>query len=127
MLSPLLAVRKCSYLALFLLSQNVLNNLSPPLSDSHLCRAANSFSNLVKTVFSVTPLIVTTTDNATVPAGHGITAWADAAAVEVSNPNLQLEPGTTNGTFARLFDLDTFAADGKPTSGVCIMSENRSQ
>ncbi|MDB5335317.1 MAG: hypothetical protein JWN70_936 [Planctomycetaceae bacterium] len=39
-------------------------------------------------------------------------SWTDGTVVNLSDPGLAFEPGTTSGTFSPVFDIDTFAGDG---------------
>lgn len=57
-------------------------------------------------------LWLSTTGDKTNPGLPGVNSISDGGALRFSDPNLNLEPGTTSGTFSHLFNLDDFAADG---------------
>jgi hypothetical protein len=54
---------------------------------------------------------LSTDANATSTTG-GLTSWNDSTIVRITDPNLSLGSGTTNGTASAVFDADNFAADG---------------
>ena len=57
-------------------------------------------------------LWLSTTGDKTNPGLPGVNSISDGEALRFGDPNLNLEPGTTSGTFSHLFNLDDFAADG---------------
>ncbi len=58
-------------------------------------------------------LWVSSVSNTTVPAAQGGISWTDGDVIRLGDPNLALvEPGVTNGSFSKVFNIDTFAADG---------------
>ena len=54
-------------------------------------------------------LWVSTATDVTSSGAPGLDAWTNGEALEVADPNFALEPATTNGTFASMFNLDNFA------------------
>ena len=54
-------------------------------------------------------LWVSTASDVTSSGAPGLDAWTNGEALEVADPNFALEPGTTDGTFASMFNLDGFA------------------
>jgi len=42
----------------------------------------------------------------------GITDWTSGTVIELGDPNFDLEPGTTNGTFSAAIDFDAMVSDG---------------
>ena len=57
-------------------------------------------------------LWLSTTGDKTNPGLPAVNSIYDGGALRFSDPNLDLEPGTTSGTFSHLFNLDEFATDG---------------
>lgn len=57
-------------------------------------------------------LWLSTTGDKTNPGLPGVNSISDGEALRFGDPNLDLEPGTTSGTFSHIFNLDAFAADG---------------
>jgi len=56
-------------------------------------------------------LIGTKSDVGSPSGAPGLDSWTAGEALQFSDPNLALEPGTTNGTFSSLINFDSFAAD----------------
>ena len=54
-------------------------------------------------------LWLSTATDVTASGAPGLDAWTNGEALEVADPNFALEPGTTNGTFTSMFNLDGFA------------------
>jgi hypothetical protein len=55
-------------------------------------------------------LWVTTAADVSSPSGApGLDSWTSGEVLQFGNPNLAFEPGTTDGTFSSVFNLDTFA------------------
>ena len=50
--------------------------------------------------------------SATTTAATGLITYDDGQIVRFADPNLALGSGATSGTFAKVFNIDTFAADG---------------
>ena len=68
------------------------------------------FDGLLAPAGASTPALwVSSANNATVPAAQGGISWTDGAVVGLGDPNLAAEPGTSNGTFASIFDIDALA------------------
>src|SRR5688500_1462229 len=76
------------------------------------CRRPLLLESCEERILCDASLLISTDGNASIPAGNGITSWSDSAVVEMADPNLQLEPGTSRGTFSTWGDLDAAAADG---------------
>ncbi len=57
-------------------------------------------------------LWLSTTGDKSNPGLPGVNSVSDGEALRFGDPNLNLEPGTTSGTFSHIFNLDAFAADG---------------
>ena len=53
----------------------------------------------------------TAADVASPSGAPGLDSWTSGEVLQFGNPNLAFEPGTTNGTFSSIFNLDTFAGD----------------
>ncbi|MFO0868130.1 MAG: DUF4347 domain-containing protein [Pirellulales bacterium] len=75
--------------------------------------ANGTASHLVLISITSSSLWMSTTGDASSNAGSGGVTWGKADIVDFDHPNLSLGTGTTTGTFSKVFNLDTFAADGQ--------------
>ena len=58
-------------------------------------------------------LWMTTEQDVGSPSGaNGLDSWTGGEVLDFTDPNLALEPGTTDGTFVSAFNLDDFVQDG---------------
>ena len=55
---------------------------------------------------------LSTEEDVTLSGVAGLDNWTAGELLSMGDPNLAFEPGTTNGTFASAFNLDTFTLDG---------------
>ena len=53
----------------------------------------------------------TAADVASPSGAPGLDSWTSGEVLQFGNPNLAFEPGTTDGTFSSVFNLDTFAGN----------------
>jgi len=54
----------------------------------------------------------------------GLTDWSSSELLGFGDPNISFEPGTTDGTFSSLFDLDSYASAAMSIDAVHVVSSN---
>ena len=54
----------------------------------------------------------------------GLTDWSSSELLGFGDPNIAFEPGTSDGTFSSLFDLDTYASAAVSIDSVHVVSSN---
>ncbi len=68
-----------------------------------------TYSGGTATVTNTAALWMSTTGNVGPSGAPGLNAWENGEVIELADPNLQFAPGTTNGTFSSVANLEALA------------------
>lgn len=76
--------------------------------------------------YEATPssLWLSTTGNVTSSGAPGLNAWQNGEVIQLADPNLAFDPGTTNGTFSSAFNLEALAGTNIDVDALHYVTRN---
>lgn len=95
----------------FASSDHTNATLRPRLVIRYGCECGQVCTPAVTTDTGTTGLVISTLADVSGSTAPGLANWSESDLIDVTNPNLAFEPGTTGATLVSVFSLDNFASD----------------